>query len=100
MRILITPENSVLIAFSDKELRVALQVLRALYAATKQSFIQEAIEDVEAMLTPRVPYIITHRLCESCCCEIDLKNDQHIVRDGVYRHTVCPTLKPDSTRER
>lgn len=103
MKVHVNDDSTVHLEFHSTEIRFALGVLKALYTHTRLDFIGKAIDDIEKRLTHKMPqltHILTHRICETCFCEIDLKRDQHIVRDDVYRHTQCPALYPASYRER
>ena len=94
MKILVMTSGAVLIHFHPKELRFALGVLQALYQHTQLTFIEEAIKDIEDRLRqPQIPFTPTHRLCETCCCEIDLKTGNYAEINGVYQHIQCPPLK-------
>lgn len=98
MKINIDQTRGLLIHFPPNELRVALSVLRALYTVSKASFIQEAIEEVEMMLRPRLTLVSHYHFCSRCKCEI---NDQvgdnflHIITstDDKWVHRTCPLLK-------
>lgn len=91
--------RGLLIHFPQDELRVALQVLKALYTVTHLTFIREAIEDVEVALRPRLTLVSHYHFCEKCFTEInDAVGDNfvHYVDDKTdkWKHKICPSLKP------
>lgn len=104
MQINFDKQVGIAIFFPVSELKFALSVLKGIQAVVKLDFIQEAIDDLEVAVRPRLTLITHFHLCSECYREVD---DRHhdtlkIGRDDdiTYKHRVCPPLKPDSTRER
>lgn len=100
MKINFDPMRGLLIHFPPNELRVALQVLKALYTVSKASFIKSAIEEVEMMLRPRLTLVSHYHYCHSCKMEIDDRvgdNFLHLITDNddKWVHRVCRILKPN-----
>ena len=97
-------EFALAIGFRKEELKFALNVLKGINSVVKLSFIQEAIEDIEVSLRPRLTLVTHYHLCSGCCREVDDRdpNTLKIGKDDdiTYKHRVCPPLKPDSKRER
>jgi len=90
----------VIVLFPAHELKQALGVLKALAQFFKEKFIFDVAKDLENDLTPKLAYTSYHSLCIKCACELDKRDRDTFEIEGRFFHRVCPTLKPDSQRER
>lgn len=105
MRIIYRKETGVSLIFASYEIKLALQILKAMNKLSPADFLKDAIKDIELDMKPKPPPVINHfHLCELCFMEIDdrLQNCLHLVRGekSMWRHYTCPTLKEESKRER
>ena len=87
-----------MIAFPLQELKVALAVLKGIYAISPLSFIKEAIDDIEYDLQPKELQTVNYfHLCKKCFMEVDERSDNSlkITRDGdiQWKHRKCVDLK-------
>jgi hypothetical protein len=100
MQIQIHPGTGVIILFPQSERHVALAVLKALYTATGQEFIKEAIKSIEEDLKPKaLPFINYWHWCTGCGRDLDERDENaiSITKDGdtSWKHRECPPLKKD-----
>lgn len=103
MQIRYQKEVGVMMYFAQSEIRVALQILRAMYKLTQIDFIQEAIVGIEADMQPKRVQMVNHfHICEHCFMEIDDRDpnaykmttrDLKGEENSKWIHYVCKTLK-------
>jgi len=85
--------------FPKIELKVALGILKAIYALQKLSFVKEAIDDLEIDLRPRLTMVSHYHFCLECMREIDDRDggdNYYHYENGVnngWKHRECPPFK-------
>jgi len=85
--------------FPNIELKVALGILRAIYALQGLPFVKAAIDDLERDLRPRLTLVSHYHFCLECMREIDDRDDSgnyYFYENGVnkgWKHRECPPFK-------
>lgn len=105
MQVQIHVGTGVILLFPQSEMNVALAVLKALYTATGQEFLKQAISDLEELLKPKQ---VTHKnyfhICRHCVTEMDERNPNAYLmttksltgeEDSYWIHYICKELKKD-----
>lgn len=90
--------EGVVLAFPKSEKSVVLAILRVLYNANKQDFLQEAIQAIEAEDAPKTLQLVNYfHLCSKCFRDIDQRDENAIciTKDGdtKWKHKICVPLK-------
>ena len=97
MKIIYETGTGVILAFPKEELKVAVQVLNAMYSVSKLSFIREAIEDIEVELRPKLTLVVHNFICEKCFTMVNDKDENYlkVIRNGdtKHQHRECKPLK-------
>lgn len=99
MKVQITENNIVLLAFEQNEAHVAVAVLRGIHRSTGLEWVRQAALFVEKETAPKqLTFTLHTRICEKCFCEIDIRSDNAIHYTGdqdKWVHLECKTLKPN-----
>lgn len=96
--------------FAMSEMKILLEILKALHSLSGADFIAKAIADIEHDLQPKqLPVVNYFHICEHCFRELDERDSNSFKmttrsisgdENVKWIHYKCKELKPDSTRER
>ena len=99
------PNQFLVLQFGQAELYIGYKILLQVQKDNPTREVETMLEAMHRYLfpAPRLVATLTHRLCEKCCCEIDLKKDRFQHRTDEkgcehYYHLDCPMLKSPSER--
>lgn len=93
------PNEQLTLTFGRVELHMALTVLQFIFTYTRNAVVWEMFNRLRYDLEPKKLTVAHSHLCEKCCTPIR-EGQKGVMLDKQWMHVVCPTLKPDSERNR